>query len=183
MGVYSTFGNHDYGDYILWSSAEKKKKNLDDLVQVHKDLGWNLLRNEHVIIDKQGHRLGLLGVENWGSHGRFQKLGDIEKAKAGMPDAPVKLLLSHDPSHFDQIISVSHPEIDVTFSGHTHGFQFGIEWGSIKWSPSQYIYPHWAGLYNVNGQQLYVNRGFGFLGYPGRVGILPEITLFELKKG
>jgi predicted MPP superfamily phosphohydrolase len=116
------------------------------------------------------------------SRGRFQKYGDIEKATKAMPDVPVKLLLSHDPSHFDKIISKNHPDIDVTFSGHTHGFQFGVEIGNLKWSPSQYIYPHWAGLYKEGNQQLYVNRGFGFLGYPGRVGILPEITVFTLTK-
>ena len=182
MGVYSIYGNHDYGDYIKWESAEAKQKNLDNLAKLHGDMGWHLLRNEHLTLDKQGQRIGLIGVENWGNKGRFQKFGDIEKAKQNMPDVPVKLLLSHDPSHFDDIISKKHTDIDVTFSGHTHGMQFGIEFGNIKWSPSQYIYPHWAGLYEVNGTRLYVNRGFGFLGYPGRVGILPEITVFELKR-
>lgn len=181
MGVFSIFGNHDYGDYVQWDSPEAKRKNLEDLVQVHKDLGWHLMRNENVTLDKGMQRIGLVGVENWGDRGRFQKFGDIDKAKNGLPDVPVKLLLSHDPSHFDSIVSVNHKDIDATFSGHTHGFQFGIEMGNIRWSPSQYIYPHWAGLYNVGGQQLYVNRGFGFLGYPGRVGILPEITVFELR--
>jgi predicted MPP superfamily phosphohydrolase len=180
MGVFSTFGNHDYGDYIEWPSKEAKEKNLADLVQVHKDLGWHLMRNEHVTLDRNNQRIGLLGVENWGDRGRFQKFGDIDKARNGLPDVPVKLLLSHDPSHFDSIISTRHKDIDVTFAGHTHGFQFGIEIGNIKWSPSQYIYPHWAGLYREGSQQLYVNRGFGFLGYPGRVGILPEITVFTL---
>ncbi len=181
MGVFSTFGNHDYGDYVQWDTVEAKQKNLDDLAQVHKDLGWHLMRNENLTLEIGQQRIGLIGVENWGDRGRFQKFGDIDKAKAGLPDVPVKLLLSHDPSHFDSIISKSHPDIDVTFAGHTHGFQFGIEIGKIKWSPSQYIYPHWAGLYQEGNQQLYVNRGFGFLGYPGRVGILPEITVFELR--
>lgn len=183
MGVYSIFGNHDYGDYIAWASKEAKEQNLKDLVQVHKDMGWNLLRNEHVVLERAGQKLGLLGVENWGDKGRFQKFGDIDKAKMGMQDVPVKLLLSHDPSHFDTIVSKKHNDIAATFSGHTHGFQFGIENSFIKWSPSQYIYPRWAGLYKEGEQQLYVNRGFGFLGYPGRVGILPEITVFELKRG
>lgn len=183
MGVYSIFGNHDYGDYIAWASKEAKEQNLKDLVQVHKDMGWNLLRNEHVIVEKSGQKLGLLGVENWGDKGRFQKFGDIDKAKMGMQDVAVKLLLSHDPSHFDTVVSKKHKDIAATFSGHTHGFQFGIENSFIKWSPSQYIYPRWAGLYKEGEQQLYVNRGFGFLGYPGRVGILPEITVFELKRG
>lgn len=181
MGVFSTLGNHDYGDYIKWDTPEAKQKNLDDLVQVHKNLGWHLMRNENVTLEIGQQRIGLLGVENWGDRGRFQKFGDVDKAKIGLPDVPVKLLLSHDPSHFDAIVSKYHTDIDATFSGHTHGFQFGVEIGSFKWSPSQYIYPHWAGLYKVGQQQLYVNRGFGFLGYPGRVGILPEITLFELR--
>jgi predicted MPP superfamily phosphohydrolase len=181
MGVFSIYGNHDYGDYRSWKNMAEKQKNLDDLAKLHQDMGWHLLRNEHVTLDKGGQRIGLIGVENWGNKGRFQKFGDIDKAKANMPDVPVKLLLSHDPSHFDDIISKEHTDIDVTFSGHTHGMQFGVEFGKIKWSPSQYIYPHWAGLYEVNGTRLYVNRGFGFLGYPGRVGILPEITIFELK--
>jgi uncharacterized protein len=182
MGVFSTFGNHDYGDYIRWDNPEDKKKNLENLARLHGDMGWNLMRNENVTLDKGGQRIGLIGVENWGSSGRFQRLGDIDKAKQGLPDVPVKLLLSHDPSHFDEIISVKHKDIDVTFSGHTHGMQFGFEFGKYRWSPAQYLYPRWAGMYEVDGSRLYVNRGFGFLGYPGRVGILPEITVFELKK-
>lgn len=182
MGVYSILGNHDYGDYIQWTSAEAKARNLDDLVKVHKDMGWNLMRNQHVILERGGNQIGLIGVENWGDRGRFQKFGDIEKAMNGIGDVPVKLLLSHDPSHFDAMISKQYQDIDATFSGHTHGFQFGIEAMGIKWSPSQWIYPHWAGLYQQGQQQLYVNRGFGFLGYPGRVGILPEITIFELRR-
>ena len=180
MGVFSIFGNHDYGDYSKWPSPEAKAANFNQLVKLHGDMGWHLLRNEHVTLDKEGQRIALLGVENWGNKGRFQKFGDIAKAKQHLPDVSVKLLLSHDPSHFDDIVSKHHQDIDVTFSGHTHGMQFGIEWGNIKWSPSQYLYPHWAGLYEVNGTRLYVNRGFGFLGYPGRIGILPEITVFEL---
>lgn len=183
MGVFSIYGNHDYGDYVPnWASKEAKEKNLADLAQAHKNMGWNLLRNEHITLTKNNQRIGIIGVENWGDRGRFQKYGDINKATKNMPDVPVKLLLSHDPSHFDSIVSKNHKDIDVTFSGHTHGFQFGVEIGSFKWSPSQYIYPHWAGLYHVKNQQLYVNRGFGFLGYPGRVGILPEITVFTLTK-
>lgn len=180
MGVYSIFGNHDYGDYMVWENETQKMKNLSDLVGVHKDMGWNLLRNEHVMLERGGNKMALIGVENWGDRGRFQKYGDLEKAMHGMPSTDVKLLLSHDPSHFDNIVSKQHPDIAATFSGHTHGFQFGVENDFIKWSPSQYIYPHWAGLYVEGKQQIYVNRGFGFLGYPGRVGILPEITLFEL---
>lgn len=183
MGVYSILGNHDYGDYVTdWKSAEDKAKNLTDLYDVHKNMGWNLLRNEHVLLEKENKRIGLLGVENWGDRGRFQRFGDIDKAKAGMPNVPVKILLSHDPSHFDSIVSKIHPDIDLTLSGHTHGFQFGVEFGHFKWSPSQYIYPHWADLYKIEKQMLYVNRGFGFLGYPGRVGIMPEITVFTLNR-
>lgn len=184
MGVFSIFGNHDYGDYVTdWKSPEEKAKNLQDLVAIHKTMGWNLMRNEHVLLEKENKRIALIGVENWGDRGRFQKFGDIDKAKAGIPeDVPVKILLSHDPSHFDTIISKNHPDIDLTLSGHTHGFQFGIEMGNFKWSPSQYIYPHWADLYKLEKQMLYVNRGYGFLGYPGRVGIMPEITVFTLNR-
>lgn len=184
MGVFSTFGNHDYGDYVQWDSVEAKEQNLKDLVKVHKDLGWHLLRNDHVMLERGSEKIALIGVENWGDKGRFQKFGDLDMAMDKMPNAPVKLLLSHDPSHFDHIVSQKpqYKDIQATFSGHTHGFQFGIENKYIKWSPSQYLYPHWAGLYKEGEQQLYVNRGYGFLGYPGRVGILPEITIFELKR-
>lgn len=184
MGVFSILGNHDYGDYVRWDSVEAKQKNLEDLVKVHKDMGWHLMRNDHVLLERGGQRVALLGVENWGDKGRFQKFGDLDMAMDKMPDAPVKLLLSHDPSHFDLIVSQreQYRDIQATFSGHTHGFQFGIENKFIKWSPSQYLYKHWAGLYTEGSQQIYVNRGYGFLGYPGRVGILPEITLFELHK-
>lgn len=183
MGVFSTLGNHDYGDYVTnWESPEAKKKNLDDLCTIHKDLGWRLMRNEHETLSVHGQKIGLIGVENWGDRGRFQRLGDIEKAQHGMEEVPVKLLLSHDPSHWDAVVRKNHPDIDVMFAGHTHGMQFGIEIGGFKWSPSQYMYKQWAGLYEEGKQKLYVNRGFGFIGYPGRVGILPEITLFTLKK-
>ena len=184
MGVFSILGNHDYGDYVKWDSVEAKEKNLQDLVKVHKDMGWHLMRNDHVMLERSGQRIALVGVENWGDKGRFQKFGDLDMAMDKMQDVPVKLLLSHDPSHFDLIVSKKeqYRDIEATFSGHTHGFQFGIENSFIKWSPSQYLYKHWAGLYREGSQQIYVNRGYGFLGYPGRVGILPEITLFELHK-
>lgn len=184
VGVFSTLGNHDYGDYVSnWPSEEAKRKNLEQLCQAHGELGWRLLRNEHEVISLQGHKLGILGVENWGDRGRFQKYGDVSAAKQGMEEVPVKLLLSHDPSHWDAHIRPGHTDIDATFSGHTHGMQFGIEIGSFKWSPVQYMYKQWAGLYQEQHQYLYVNRGFGFIGYPGRVGILPEITVFTLTKG
>ena len=179
LGAYSTLGNHDYGDYRQWSSPQAKKKNLDDLVQVHKEMGWDLLRNENRFIEVDGERIALLGVENWGK-GRFAKYGDLEKAYAGTEEAETKILLSHDPSHWDAQVRPNHPDIDLTLSGHTHGFQFGVEIGNFRWSPSQYMYDQWADLYKKGDQQIYVNRGFGFIGYPGRVGILPEVTILEL---
>jgi len=179
LGSFSTFGNHDYGDYRSWSSAAAKKQNLSDLVQVHRELGWDLLRNENRIVTVDGEQLALIGVENWGK-GRFAKYGDLEKAYSGIEDIPTKILLSHDPSHWDAQVRPKHPDIDLTLAGHTHGFQFGIEIGNFRWSPSQYIYKQWADLYSEGSQHLYVNRGFGFLGYPGRIGIMPEITVLEL---
>ena len=182
MGVFSILGNHDYGDYFYQKDdTEGREHNYTLMKAVHSKLGWNLLLNENHIIKKDNERLAIIGVENWGSQARFQKYGDINKAKKGCLDSDVKLLLSHDPSHWDAHVIPNHPDIDVTFSGHTHGMQFGIEIpGFIKWSPSQYLYKNWGGLYSEKKQQLYVNRGLGFLGYPGRVGILPEITVFEL---
>ena len=180
LGVFSTTGNHDYGDYHTWPSAEAKQENFRDLIRAHKLLGWNLLMNENRLLKIDGEKLGIIGVENWGA-GRFSKYGDLEKAYAGSGDASVKLLLSHDPSHWDAQVRQQFPDIDVMFSGHTHGFQFGVEWGDFRWSPSQYIYKQWAGLYQEDNQFLYVNRGYGYLGYPGRIGIPPEITIIELK--
>ena len=179
LGAYSTLGNHDYGDYKQWPSAKAKQKNLEDLVQVHKEMGWDLLRNENRFIEVDGERIALLGVENWGK-GRFTKYGDLDKAYAGTEGVETKILLSHDPSHWDAQVRPNHSDIDLTLSGHTHGFQFGVEIGNFRWSPSQYMYDQWADLYKKGNQQIYVNRGFGFIGYPGRVGILPEITILEL---
>ncbi len=183
LGVYSILGNHDYGDYVQWPSVAAKQKNLEDLYEVHKNLGWDLLRNENRSLKLGGDEIAIIGVENWGSSLRFPRKGDIEKAKIGTEEAPVKLLLSHDPSHWRAQILPNHKDIDMMFAGHTHGMQFGIEFGDFKWSPAQYVYPEWSGLYENNKQKLYVNVGYGFLGYPGRVGILPEITIFELKRG
>jgi predicted MPP superfamily phosphohydrolase len=180
LGVYSVTGNHDYGNYRSWPSAEAKRKNFEDLIEAHRLLGYDLLMNEHRYLTVDGERLAVLGVENWGT-GRFPKYGNLEKAWYGA-DAPVKLLLSHDPSHWDAEVRARYPDIDLMFAGHTHGFQFGIEWGSVRWSPSQYVYKQWAGLYQEGDQYLYVNRGFGYIGYPGRVGIAPELTILELKK-
>lgn len=181
MGVYSILGNHDYGDYKQWPSVQAKKKNLEDLYEVHKNLGWDLLLNENRIIEQSGDKIAIVGVENWGSNLRFPRKGDLVKAKANTDEAAVKLLLSHDPSHWRAQVLKNHKDIDMMFAGHTHGMQFGIEFGDFKWSPAQYVYPEWSGLYEHEKQKLYVNVGYGFLGYPGRIGILPEITVFELK--
>ncbi len=179
MGIYSTLGNHDYGDYKRWSSEQDKAKNFQGMLDAHKALGWKLLRNEHEVITSSGDPLAIIGVENWGQ-GRFAKYGDLEKAYRGTEDIPVKLLLSHDPSHWDAEVRPGYSDIDLTFSGHTHGFQFGIEIPQLKWSPSQYLYEQWAGLYQKGSQYIYVNRGFGYIGYPGRIGMPPEITIIEL---
>ncbi|WP_456461249.1 metallophosphoesterase [Reichenbachiella sp.] len=179
-GKYSILGNHDYGDYKAWGSQQAKKKNLEELVQSHKEMGWDILLNEHRYVEVDGERLAIMGVENWGARG-FAKYGDLNET-AKHVEADTKILLSHDPSHWDAQIRPDHSDIDLTLSGHTHGFQFGIEIGNFRWSPSQYLYKQWADLYTKGNQHLYVNRGFGFLGYPGRVGILPEITILELKR-
>ena len=179
FGVYSVTGNHDYGDYSSWPTKEAKDKNFKDLITAHKEMGFDLMLNDSRSIDVDGERLSILGVENWGA-GRFQKYGDLKKTYESGQEAPVKLLLSHDPSHWDAQIRDMYPDIDATFAGHTHGFQFGVEVGNYRWSPSQYIYKQWADLYQEGDQYLYVNRGFGFIGYPGRIGIAPEITIFEL---
>lgn len=182
LGVFSVLGNHDYGDYHFGSeNSVAKAKNLEDLIQSQKVMGWDLLLNEHRTLKVGNDEIGILGVENWGT-GRFPKHGDLQETLSGVEDYPVKLLLSHDPSHWRaQVLPDS--DIDVTFSGHTHGMQFGIRGANFQWSPAQYIYKEWAGLYQENDRQLYVNTGFGFLGYPGRVGIVPEITMFELVRG
>jgi predicted MPP superfamily phosphohydrolase len=181
MGVYSTFGNHDYGDYISWPiNGVSKEQNLLNLAKVHADLGWRLLMNEHVAIEKNGEQIALLGIENWSNKARFPKHGRMDLAYAGTEKYPFKILMSHDPSHWEGQVRTQYPDIDLTLSGHTHGMQFGVEIPGFHWSPVQYIYKQWAGLYQEDKQKLYVNRGFGFIGYPGRVGILPEITVIEL---
>ena len=180
LGVYSTLGNHDYGDYKAWSSVAAKRQNLQDMIKVHERMGWNLLMNEHVNIDQSNGRIAILGVENWGA-GRFAKYGQLDKAHLNS-EADVKLLLSHDPSHWDQQVRPNYQDIDLMFAGHTHGMQLGVEIGDWRWSPSKWVYKQWADLYQEGNHYLYVNRGFGFLGFPGRIGIYPEITLMELKK-
>ncbi len=183
LGVYSTFGNHDYGDYVSWPvDGVTKEQNLKNLANVHASLGWRLLMNEHVVIEKNGEEIAVIGIENWSNKARFPKYGDMAKAYAGTEKYPFKVLISHDPSHWDAQVRPQYGDVDLMFSGHTHGMQFGIEIPGFKWSPVQYVYKEWAGLYEEGKQKLYVNRGFGFIGYPGRVGILPEITVIELSR-
>lgn len=180
-GVFSVMGNHDYGDYVPWENAEKKQANLNQLKQYHKELGWSLLANEHNVVEINGKKVGIIGVENYSTHMRFPKYGKLKESYAGVENTDLKLLLSHDPSHWSHEVLTEFKDIAITFSGHTHGFQFGIEIpGIIQWSPIQYVYKQWAGLYKKGNQMLYVNRGLGHLGYPGRVGILPEVTLIEI---
>ena len=181
-GKFSVLGNHDYGDYNEWKSEAEKQKNMEEMYQIHKDMGFDLLLNESRYIEKNGEKLALVGVENWGA-GRFKKAGDLEKSIAQIQSNDFKILLSHDPSHWEAEV-LPHPQpFNLTLSGHTHGFQFGIEIpGWIKWSPIQWRYKHWAGIYEEKEQKLNVNRGFGYLAYPGRVGIWPEITVITLKK-
>lgn len=179
MGVYSTLGNHDYGDYTHWPSADAKLKNLEELKSIEASFGWMMLNNQHVILNRSGQRLAIIGVENWSAFARFKRYGDLKKAYEGVQDIPFKILLSHDPSHWDAEVNKSFPDIDLTLSGHTHGMQFGVEIPGFKWSPIEYLYKEWAGLYKRGTQILYVNRGFGFIGYPGRVGIMPEVTVLQ----
>lgn len=182
LGVYSTLGNHDYGDYYFGrEKSQARAKNLQDMLSTHKNMGWDLLMNENRRLKIDGEEIGILGIENWGN-GRFPKYGKMELAHQNTEDLPVKLLLSHDPSHWRGEVLEKYKDIDVAFAGHTHGMQFGVRLKEMQWSPVQYLYKEWAGLYQEQQQQLYVNVGYGFLGYPGRVGILPEITIFELKR-
>jgi len=181
-GVYAVLGNHDYGDYVTWPNKTAKEKNLGDLFKFFDRVGWKLLRNQNEVFETESGKLALIGVENWGASPRFPKYGDIDIAMKGTEDTDVRLLMTHDPSHWGDIIIPNNYEIDLSMSGHTHGFQFGIETPGVKWSPAQWMYKQWAGLYqhDQTGRYLYVNRGLGVIGYPGRIGILPEITVFEL---
>lgn len=179
LGVFSTLGNHDYGDYVRWNSPTAKKQNLKDLMKAHELMGYDLLMDEHRFIEESGEKLAIIGVQNIGV-GRFPWYGNLGKAYAGTEEASTKLLLSHDPSHWNAEVTKKFKDIDVAFAGHTHGSQFGVKIGNFKWSPAQYIYKQWAGLYKEGDQQIYVNRGYGYLGYPGRVGMPPEITVFTL---
>ncbi len=180
LGVFSTLGNHDYGDYVNWPSKEEKIDNLNKLKAIHAQLGWKLMMNEHQVFEKSGEKIVLIGIENFGAKGRFPKYGKMDIAHAGTQDIPFKILMSHDPSHWDYEVKKQYTDIDLMLSGHTHGMQFGLDNPYIKWSPVQWMYKQWGGLYEDGKQKLYVNRGFGFIGYPGRVGVLPEITVIEL---
>ena len=176
LGKFSVLGNHDYSDYPRWSSQEAKAQNLAKLKRIHAQMGFRLLLDEHETIELDGERIGLLGVQNWGH--RFQQYGDLSKTLEGTAELPFRILLSHDPTHWDH--QVWGTGVDLTLSGHTHGAQLGVKIGGTQYSPAQWVYKHWAGLYAEGNQQLYVNRGFGFIGFPGRVGMPPEITVLEL---
>jgi predicted MPP superfamily phosphohydrolase len=180
-GIYSVLGNHDYGDYTRWETEELKSKNMESLFQSQKEMGWKLLLNEADFIEKKGARLAIVGVENWGNG--FKQAGDLDRALAKVEEKDFKILLSHDPSHWEAKV-LPHPyKVHLTLSGHTHGMQFGIEIpGWIKWSPVKWRYKQWAGIYEASNQKLNVNRGFGYLAYPGRVGMWPEISVITLKR-
>ena len=180
-GVFSIMGNHDYGDYSSWETPEAKQQNLEHLFQLQKQMGWQLLLNKHCYLERNGEKIALIGVENWG-HGRFSKYGDLNKAMEGVNTEDFKILMSHDPTHWQEVVLPENKDIQLTLSGHTHGMQCGIEIpGWLKWSPSQYIYKYWGGMYEEGGKYLNVNRGFGYHAFPGRLGVWPEITVIELK--
>lgn len=181
-GKFSVLGNHDYGDYVAWDSPELKRKNLEDLKNLQRQMGFDLLLNEHRYLEKGSDKIALVGVENWG-RGGFKKAGDLTKAAKQVKYEDFKILMSHDPSHWEDVVLQDNYHYHLTLSGHTHGMQFGIEIpGWIKWSPVKWRYRYWAGIYKEMGQFINVNRGFGFLGYPGRVGIWPEISVITLRR-
>ena len=181
LPIFSILGNHDYGDYVQWPSAEAKRENLQRLMRNHARIGWRLMMDEAHTIRRGTDEFAIIGVQNWSSHPNFPKHGNLPKAHAASGNAPFKLLLSHDPSHWEAQV-LDYKDIDLTLSGHTHGMQFGVNLPNFKWSPVQYSYPQWAGTYAQGRQRLYVNVGLGYLGFPGRVGFLPEITLLELRR-
>lgn len=180
-GKYSVLGNHDYGDYIRWENPSAKAINLERLKAIHREMGFRLLLNESVQLEKDGQSIALIGVENWGKGG-FHQYGDIRKATSGLPLDSFKVLLSHDPSHWDEVNTNFDQRIHLTLAGHTHGMQLGVELFGFKWSPIKYFYKNWAGLYNQEGKYLYVNRGFGYHGLKGRIGVWPEITVLTLRR-
>lgn len=178
-GKFSILGNHDYGDYGAWNSREEKAQNIPTLKNYQAEAGFKLLRNENIALEKNGEKIYLLGVENWGIK-PFPQYGDLDKALVGVPENAIKVLMSHDPTHFDEVVKKHKTHVHLTLSGHTHGMQFGLDLKNIKWSPVKFKYKKWADLYESEGKYLYVNRGFGVIAYPGRVGINPEITVIEL---
>ena len=183
MGKYCVLGNHDFGDYVKWENPADREANLDRLKNMYKQTGWRLLTDEHLPLHRNGDVMTLAGCQNWSIRSEKQRYGSIANTLAGAPPQACTLLLSHDPSHWDAKIRPQFPWVDLTLSGHTHGFQFGVEVKGYRFSPSQWLYKQWAGLFAEGGQQIYVNRGFGFVGYPGRLGIWPEITHITLRKG
>ena len=178
-GKFSILGNHDYGDYGAWNSREEKAQNIPTLKNYQAEAGFKMLRNENIALEKNGEKIYLLGVENWGIK-PFPQYGDLDKALKGVPEDAIKVLMSHDPTHFDEVVKKHKTHVHLTLSGHTHGMQFGLDLKNIKWSPVKFKYKKWADLYESEGKYLYVNRGFGVIAYPGRVGINPEITVIEL---
>ena len=181
-GKFSVLGNHDYGEYVDWKSEKDKEANFHAIKDLYGKIGFNLMLNNHTFITKGEDKIALVGVENWGKH--FKKAGDLNKASDGLVKEDFKILMIHDPSHWDAEVNTHPQNFHLMLAGHTHGLQFGIEIpGVLKWSPAQYVYDQWAGLYEKAGKYIYVNRGFGYHAYPGRVGIMPEITVIELKKG
>ena len=182
LGVFSVLGNHDYGEYTSWRNESSKTKNFNDLLSAQKEFGWNLLRNENTKISVDGESINIIGVENWSASRRFQQYGKLDEAYGGLKKNEFKLLMSHNPSHWNAHVTSNFKDIDLTLSGHTHGLQYGIDIGKFRLSPVRLAYKQWADLYTMNNQHIYVNRGFGFMGYPGRVGILPEITILTLKR-
>lgn len=182
FGKFSVLGNHDYGEYVTWPSTVAKDENFEAIKNLYSKIGFKLLLNEHTFIQKGSDKIALVGVENWGRN--FKQAGDLKKAAQSLTKNDFKILMSHDPSHWDQVVQHDEQHFHLTLSGHTHGMQFGIEIpGYFKWSLAQYVYKQWAGLYENLGRYVYVNRGFGFHAYPGRVGIMPEITVIKLIKG
>jgi len=179
-GQFSILGNHDYGDYVQWDSEAEKAANLEKLKQHHRELGYRLLLDENVTLEKGGQKIALIGVQNWGRG--FIQIGNLDKALKGVDKDAFKILLSHDPTHWEEKVRYNATTIHLTLSGHTHGAQFGVEIPGFRWSPVQYRYLDWAGLVNEKNRYLYVNRGFGFLAFSGRLGIWPEITVITLKK-
>ncbi|MCB0482487.1 MAG: metallophosphoesterase [Flavobacteriales bacterium] len=178
-GQFSILGNHDYGDYVRWPSPENKATNLANLKRIQSEMGFEMLHNRHVMLEKDGEKICIAGVENWGKP-PFPQLGDLKAALNGVSSEMFTVLMSHDPSHWDLQVKQHPKKVDITLSGHTHGMQFGIDLPFFKWSPVKWKYPKWAGLYEDAGKYLYVNRGFGFIGFPGRAGVWPEITVIEL---